>query len=135
VRHYAKNLLEPAGVQVRFQASGFGQQRLPRPVETTVFRIAQEAVTNIARHAQARTATLSLELTNSTVHLSVADDGVGFDVEATLGDPARRRLGIIGMEERVALLGGTLRITSQPGQGTTVRMELPVGVVAATGGM
>jgi signal transduction histidine kinase len=135
VRHYAKNLLEPAGLQVRFSTGGFGGQRLPRAIETTVFRIAQEAVTNIARHAQASRATISVELTDGTVRLLVADDGVGFDVEAALRDPALRRLGIIGMEERVALLGGTLRITSRPGEGTTVEMALPLGIVAAAAGV
>lgn len=134
VRHYAKNLLEPAGVQVRFQAQGFGQQRLPAAIETTVFRIAQEAVTNIARHAHARTATVSLERVGEVVRLTVTDDGVGFDAGEARRDPERRRLGIIGMEERVSLLGGRLRITSQTAQGTAVWMELPVGVAAATGG-
>lgn len=133
VRHYAKNLLEPAGVQVRLSASGFGQRRLPRPVETTVFRVAQEAVTNVARHAQARLATITLELTDGTVRLTVTDDGVGFDPEATRADPARRRLGIVGMEERVALLGGRLRISSRPGEGTTVQVELPVDLAVPGG--
>jgi len=133
VRHYAKNLLEPAGVQVRLSATGFGQRRLPRPVETTVFRVAQEAVTNIARHAQARLATITLELIDGTVRLTVTDDGVGFDPESTLADPARRRLGIVGMEERVALLGGRLRISSRPGEGTVVQVELPVDVAVPGG--
>jgi len=134
VRHYAKNLLEP-GVMVRFQAGGFGQQRLPRAIETTVFRIAQEAVTNIARHAHAHNVSISLELVDGRVRLSVTDDGVGFDVSAARRDPTRRRLGITGMEERVTLLGGTLQITSRPGHGSAVVVEVPVSMVAAAGGV
>ena len=134
VRHYAKSLLEPA-VAVRFQASGFGQQRLPRPIETTIFRIAQEAVTNIARHAHARNVTISLDLVDGWIRLAVTDDGVGFDVASARRDPTRRRLGITGMEERVTLLGGTLQITSRPGHGSAVVMEVPVSAVAAAGAL
>lgn len=126
VRYYAKNLLEPAGVQVHVHATGFGAQRLPREVETTVFRIAQEAITNIARHSRARHATVSLEFTGTAVRLEVRDDGVGFDVAASLTDPARRRLGLLGMRERVALVGGTLCIDSRPGGGAVVRADIPV---------
>ncbi|MDQ7820392.1 MAG: histidine kinase [Armatimonadota bacterium] len=126
VRYYARNLLEPAGVQVHIHATGFGARRLPREVETTVFRIAQEAITNIARHSRARHAAVSLEFTGTAVRLEIHDDGVGFDVAASLADPSRRRLGLLGMQERVALVGGTLSIDSRPGGGTVVRADIPV---------
>jgi signal transduction histidine kinase len=126
VRHYARTLLEAQGVAVRFAASGFGQQRLPAPVETTVFRVAQEAITNVARHARARAVSITLVLESGLVRLRVVDDGAGFDVAALLGAPDRRRLGIAGMEERVALLGGRLEILSAPHQGTTVTMTVPL---------
>jgi len=128
VRHYAKTLLEAQGVEVRFQAAGFGKHRLPSPVETTVFRVAQEAITNVARHAHARVVSISLSLEAGRVRLQVADDGAGFDVGALLASPDRRRLGIAGMEERVALLGGRLEIASAPAQGTAVTMTVPVPV-------
>lgn len=126
VRHYARTLLEAQGVEVRFHAAGFGQVRLPAPVETTVFRVAQEAITNVARHARARAVSISLVLEAGRVRLHVADDGAGFDVGALLASPDRRRLGIAGMEERVSLLGGRLEIRSAPGQGTAVTMMVPV---------
>lgn len=125
VRYYAKTLLETAGMEVQFQAAGFGQQRLPPAVETTVFRVAQEAMTNVARHSHARIVTVSLELAGDQVRLRVVDDGVGFDPTAMVSTADRRRLGIAGMQERVTLLGGSLQITSAPGTGTTVLMVVP----------
>lgn len=127
VRYLAKTVLEQQGVQVRFEVSGFGRERVSQPVETTVFRVAQEAITNVARHARAHSATIAMERRDGTIRLTVADDGVGFDRGAVLGD-ARRHLGIAGMEERVALLGGRLEIVSRPGSGTTVTVTLPEGV-------
>jgi signal transduction histidine kinase len=126
VRHYARTLLEAQGMEVRFQASGFGQQRLPSAVETTVFRVAQEAITNVARHSHARIATISVTLQDGVVRLQVGDDGVGFDAPALLASSGRRRLGIAGMEERVTLLDGRLEIRSAPGAGTAVTMTVPV---------
>jgi two-component system, NarL family, sensor histidine kinase UhpB len=91
--------------------------------EITLFRLAQEGLTNVARHAQARHATLSLKQDAQRLFLRIHDDGRGYD-------PAHRRmgLGIAGMQERVALLGGTLRIDTQPEQGTTVEAALPLPV-------
>lgn len=128
VRHYAKTLLEAQGMDVRFHAAGFGRQRLPSAVETTVFRVAQEAITNVARHSRARTVAIALQVTDGIVRLEVNDDGVGFDAGAFLHAPDRRRLGIAGMQERVELLGGTLDITSASGTGTRIVMAVPVSV-------
>lgn len=126
MRHYAKTLLEAQGMEVRFQTIGFGQQRLPPAVETTVFRVAQEAITNVARHSHARVVAISVALTDGAVRLQVADDGAGFDVAALRASSDRHRLGIAGMEERVALLGGTLEIASASGRGTTLVMSVPL---------
>jgi signal transduction histidine kinase len=126
VRHYARTLLEAQGMEVRFTAAGFGQQRLPSAVETTVFRVAQEAITNVARHSRAHVVTISVTLQEGLVRLQVGDDGMGFDAPALAASAGRRRLGIAGMEERVALLGGRLEIHSAPGAGTTVTMTVPV---------
>ncbi|HET9734191.1 MAG TPA: PAS domain S-box protein [Burkholderiales bacterium] len=95
--------------------------RLPPEVETACFRVAQEAVNNIVRHARARNVWLQLAVEGEQLVLGVRDDGAGFDVEA-----AQRRaalgasLGVVSMAERAALAGGTLRIDSAPGQGTAV---------------
>ena len=89
--------------------------------ETVCFRVAQEAVTNVLRHARARNLWLRLFTAGGRLALSVSDDGSGFDLEA-----ARRRgaagasLGLVGIEERIALAGGTLELRSAPGQGTVL---------------
>ena len=94
---------------------------LPAEVETACFRVAQEAITNVLRHARARNLWLRLFTANGRLALSVRDDGTGFDLDA-----ARRRgaagasLGLVGMEQRVALAGGTLELRSAPGQGTVL---------------
>ena len=105
--------------------------RLPAEVETACFRVAQEAINNILRHAKAGNVWLRLSVTGERLALSVRDDGAGFDVEA-----AQRRaasgasLGVVGMEERVALAGGSFQIQSTPGQGTMVMASFRVAMEA-----
>ena len=98
--------------------------------ETTLFRIAQESLTNAARHAHAQHAFLSLASEQQYLCLQIRDDGCGFD--ATVQHAG---LGIAGMRERAALLGGSLTIQSAPGQGTTVEAILPLPMKQAKGGM
>jgi signal transduction histidine kinase len=126
VRVHARNMLEAAGLKLAFEASGFGQRRLPAAVETTVFRVAQEAITNVARHARATAATVSLRLENGTLHVLVEDNGRGFDPHQVLGRREDRPVGILGMQERAALIGGSLEIDAQPGRGTRVRLVVPL---------
>ena len=105
--------------------------RMPAEVETACFRVAQEAINNIVRHAKAGNVWLRLSVTGERLALSVRDDGAGFDVEA-----AQRRaasgasLGVVGMEERVALAGGNFQIQSAPGQGTVVVASFRVAMEA-----
>jgi signal transduction histidine kinase len=97
-----------------------GAERLPPEVETTVYRVAQEALTNVAKHAAAKTARLTLALDPGSVTVEVSDDGAGFDPdEATAG------FGVMGMRERVELAGGRLEIGRRDGW-TVVRAEVPV---------
>jgi PAS domain S-box-containing protein len=111
-------------IAVDFQHSGIEAQRFAAAVETAVFRIVQEALTNIARHAGVRDATVRLRCDAESISLSVEDDGVGFDLErVTL---AHESGGLAGMRERATLLGGRLVIDSAPRQGTKVRAELPL---------
>jgi signal transduction histidine kinase len=100
-----------------------GTPRLSPRTDAEVFRIAQEALQNALRHARAERVELSLEARDGLLVLAVADDGDGFDAS----DPAvrSRRLGLTSMEERARELGGTLEIDSRPGEGTTVRLEVP----------
>jgi signal transduction histidine kinase len=102
--------------------------RLPGPVEVTLYRIAQEALTNCIRHAQAKQASLVLVRRPGSISMLIEDDGCGMAPDAgTTG----AHLGLTSMRERAALLGGSIRIESQPGQGTTLRVEIPVSDTAS----
>lgn len=99
-------------------------RRLPKDVELALYRVAQEALTNISRHAHAQTAQLRLEHMDGAVRLTVQDDGIGFDVTAPVAHPSG--LGLSGMRERMALVGGRLAIDSVPGGGTCLTATVPV---------
>ncbi|MEK6753765.1 MAG: HAMP domain-containing protein [Chloroflexota bacterium] len=98
-------------------------ERLPGDVETAIYRIVQETLTNIARHARAKSASILIERHNDVVRAIVEDDGVGFDVNANHGE---RHLGLLGMRERAELLDGTLTIESAPEHGTSIFIEIPL---------
>jgi signal transduction histidine kinase len=98
--------------------------RLPQAVETTLFRITQEALNNVARHAQATHAAVRLEAEGDLARLVIADDGVGFDL-AKLQPDNRPAWGLISMQERAEAVGGHLRVESAPGHGTRVIVEAP----------
>ncbi|MBI4420915.1 MAG: PAS domain S-box protein [Gemmatimonadetes bacterium] len=127
VRWYLERQAERAGFAAQLE-DHLREHRLPTDVETTCFRVVQEAITNVARHAQASRVDVSLAQRDGGLDLLVRDDGVGFDVAA-----ARQRaaagdsLGLLGMEERVALVGGRLQVESGPGRGTEVRVNFPLG--------
>jgi len=99
------------------------KERLPGEIETALYRIVQEAFTNIARHSQAKSASLLIEKRGDTIRAIVEDDGVGFDADANQGE---RHLGLLGMRERAELLGGTLLVESTSKQGTSVFIEIPL---------
>ena len=98
---------------------------LPPEVELALYRVAQEALSNVAKHANASEAWLVLRYRGARVILEVKDNGRGFSLPEVLGD-GQRGLGIMGMEERLALVGGRLRVRSRPGRGTIVRAEVPI---------
>jgi signal transduction histidine kinase len=119
--------LQPAGVHVRVLVTG-EEKRLPTEMESALFRIGQETIANVARHARAANVLLSLDFQDSGITLEVKDDGVGFDVAGvTDSTAARPGWGILGMQERATLLGGTLEIASEPGNGTRVKASIPLG--------
>lgn len=105
--------------------AAFLDRRLPGAVETVLYRIAQEALSNVGRHAQATQAQVWLREKDGRVFCSVRDDGIGFDAAAVAGD-GRRGLGLAGIEERVALLDGTVRIAADQGRGTEIIVEIPL---------
>jgi two-component system sensor histidine kinase UhpB len=98
--------------------------RLPLIVETALFRVTQEALTNVIRHAHARRVTLTLESEPDSARLTVADDGQGFSPQRPRGLGERPRWGLIAMRERVETVGGAMRIVSAPGQGTSIIVEV-----------
>jgi signal transduction histidine kinase len=116
-----------AGITAHFDALE-APAEIGADTETACFRVAQEAINNVLRHAQARNLWLHLAMAGGSLSLSVRDDGRGFDV-----DSVRRRagagasLGLIGMEERVALLGGSFELRSLPGHGTAMLASFPLG--------
>jgi signal transduction histidine kinase len=110
-------------VRVDFRAVGFEEQRLLPAIETAIYRIVQEALTNVARHAQAEHASVLLERRKDRVRAIIEDNGNGFDL---LQDRTERNLGLYGMEERATLIGGRLRIESQYGVGTTLALDVPL---------
>lgn len=126
IRWYAENRLEPVGTRVNVQAAGH-KPRLRPSVETALFRIAQEAVNNIARHAHATAADIRLEQKDGRLIMLVVDDGQGFDPNEILNlKDGTRGIGLLGMRERAALLGGSVTIDSQFGSGTRIRVEVPI---------
>ncbi|MFC1935808.1 sensor histidine kinase, partial [Chloroflexota bacterium] len=123
---YAENYLEPAGVEVHFETAG-QERRLPIEAETALFRIVQEATTNIIRHAEAESASMTLEFKGTSVAIHIEDDGRGFDVHEVMSKmEGTRGLGLLGMKERAEFLGGVLSIRSQPSLGTEIDVEIPV---------
>jgi signal transduction histidine kinase len=115
------NFSEQTGLAVELE-SGLGDERLPADVETVLYRIAQEALTNIVKHAHAQQVSIVLQRKAGAVSAVIEDDGRGFvpGVEKDSG------LGLIGMRERVALVAGRLEIESAEGAGTTLVVEVPV---------
>lgn len=99
-------------------------QRFDGTMEICLFRVVQEALTNVARHAQATQVSVKLELHNTNLKLRIADNGVGFDLAEQMRLPDK--FGLDGMRERVALTGGRFELFSRPGAGTTIQIEIPV---------
>ena len=126
IRWYARSSLEEAGIQIKFD--GFDEtMRLASELETTLFRIAQEAINNIAHHAEAGLVVIRLGRENGHIYLRVEDNGRGFEVAKIRGQALRlRRFGLLGIQERVELVGGEVRLDSAPGRGTCLHVRVPL---------
>lgn len=109
------------------QYVGLGNRRLPSHVENTIYRIVQEALTNVGAHAKATAVSVILQRRGDDVVAIVEDNGCGFDVTNPEGSRVQGRLGLLGMRERAALIGGNCNIESQLG-GTTVFARIPVSL-------
>ena len=108
---------------VRADVSSTVKRRLPEEIETVLYRVAQEALNNVAKHASASRVQVSLELGGGFINMRVEDDGVGFNPEAPKDS---RAIGLVGMRERAAMVGGFVILDSSPGKGTRITVRIPV---------
>jgi signal transduction histidine kinase len=123
IRWVAESHLEPLGIDLTFAVRG-QERRLKPEIETTLFRIGQEAISNIARHAEANSVSVALEFADGRISLEVEDNGQGFNPN----ESPNGSFGLLGMKERAALLDGTFAIDSQPGNGTRLAVTIPLAV-------
>jgi len=122
LRQHLAGVERKTGLTVRFRARGLDGDRMPPMVEATLYRVVQEAMTNVVRHARATSVDVLAERKGEFVSVLIEDDGVGFDPAESGGTT---HLGLIGMKERAETLGGTFVVESAPGAGTTVVVEVP----------
>jgi len=126
LRWVAETRLEPMGIDLNFAVAG-QERRLKPEIETTLFRIGQEAISNVARHAEASSVAIALEFSQGCVRLEVEDNGKGFEFD----ESSSGSFGLRGMKERAALLDGVLSIDSHSGHGTRLAVAIPVTDVGA----
>ena len=122
---FMKSFNEDTGVRASLEAFA-GIEQATEAVRTVLYRVAQEALSNVARHAKASRAEVSIRRIAGCIRMTITDDGHGFNVNGKSGARNTKRLGIIGMRERVEMIGGSFSVHSAPGHPTTVRVELPV---------
>lgn len=128
LKQYAEEYSRQYQIEIQFDALDIETTRLPAEMETALFRITQESLTNIALHAQASRVDILLNRRNGALVMTIEDNGVGFDPNLIANET---RLGLFGMRERVDMLGGQLMIESSPGKGTTISVEVPYGHTGA----
>jgi two-component system, NarL family, sensor kinase len=128
-----RTLSERTALKLQYHA-GLAEQRLETEIETLVFRITQEALTNVLRHARATRGSVHLWQDGNGLHLCIEDDGCGFE-PALLDDPGHcsDHSGVRGMRDRARLFGGQLEVHSQPGLGTRVQLDLPLTLAPLAG--
>ena len=130
---HTRNWSKHFNIAVKLHVAGMEKDRLTPEIETALYRIAQEALNNIVKHARATNVDIILERRAEEVSLIVEDDGVGFDTEEAPG-AAGGGLGLTGMRERTGTVGGTVEIESRPGGGVTVFVRIPAPKVPNGGG-
>lgn len=121
---FAKSLAKRTGLRVHLKVFS-GVEELDNAKRTVLYRVAQEALTNVARHAHAGEVEVNIGRLPGAVRMEIKDDGKSFQVQRVLHAKRNNRLGLLGMRERVEMVGGSFRIESSPDQGTTVRAEIP----------
>jgi signal transduction histidine kinase len=127
LRCYLKAFGERTGLRVRFRGAAEAE-KLNGDQRTALFRVAQEALINVAKHARASQANVTLRFLRKGVQMQIKDNGHGFDLNPNHFAHAKKRLGLLGMHERVRLVNGQCAVSSQPGKGTTVLVEIPLNI-------
>ena len=127
LRQYTREYTTKFGIDTDFQAVGLEDKRLPPTTEIALYRIVQEALTNIVKHAAATKVIVLLKVRDTSIVVIIEDNGKGFDVkEKFTSGKSEHKLGLYGMKERASVLGGMLTIESTPGMGTTIFVEVPL---------
>lgn len=124
---YSKSVTARKKLKIRLTAFA-GVEALTNTRRTVLFRVAQEALTNVIRHARATRVEIVISQIPDAIRMEIADNGKSFSVEAVLKSRAHKRLGLLGMRERIEMVGGELTVQSVPGIGTTVRAEIPFSI-------
>jgi signal transduction histidine kinase len=124
LERYVNECRQNYPLEIDLAIYGLEHERLPSTVETALYRIVQEGLTNVARHAKANTASILIERRNGCVRAIIEDDGVGFDMHKV--ESASHRLGLYGMRERAELLDGKFFVESEPGKGSSIYSEVPL---------
>jgi signal transduction histidine kinase len=122
---YAKDFSKRTGIAVDVLGDDATERAAPE-IEITLFRIAQEALTNVAKHAQAARAQIELDHSNSHCVMTVTDDGIGIDDRRPMDSRQRSGLGMVTMRERTQAVGGHFHVRAKPGGGTQIAIEVPV---------
>jgi signal transduction histidine kinase len=127
---FMKTFTARTGIHTRLTAFA-GVEELDAARRTVLFRVAQESLTNVARHAQASRATMSIQKMPDCICMKIKDDGKSFQVQRVLQSRGTNRLGLLGMRERLEMVGGTFNVESAPGKGTTVAARIPFRKIAS----
>jgi len=127
---FMKEFTKQTGIHIRFTTFSSGRiNLLNNATRTVLYRVGQEALTNVARHAQASRVEVSFEKLPNAICLIIKDNGKSFQAQQVMRAKRNTRLGLIGMRERLEMVGGSFSIASSPGKGTTVRAQIPLGNV------
>ncbi|MGA2801491.1 MAG: ATP-binding protein [Verrucomicrobiota bacterium] len=125
---YMKDFTKQTGIHIHFTTfTSSWIEQLDSTRRTVLYRVAQSALTNIAQHAQASRVKVSIRKLRDAIRLEIHDDGKGFEVDHVLFVKRHKRLGLLGMRERVEMVGGSFAVESAPGKGTTIRAQIPLG--------
>jgi len=129
---FMKHFREQTGIHVSLSAAAAVEQ-VNGDKRTVLYRVAQEALNNVARHAQASRVEVSVQKVDGAVCLKIKDNGKGFPAERVLHARKQKRLGLLGMRERVEMVSGNFAVESAPGKGTTIRAQIPFTSSSARG--